>query len=373
MKRLAIVLILCLVGLVPARAQFTDAKSVGSWMTYYYVDKDVSHIDAYVHWIAANDFSKTPNVAMPTTAFLAAVFGDNPARVRGWISDVAPNASAKDVIERALWLSGHADLIKDVFHDVPDYLTQKPPSFATWALTMPSSWDAMWAAFSSTGNTAYPARLVNLLDDSVTFTGNAKVDAVYRRTVAWSLSANAGQHELILRMLRQEAQKRTGPVQLMLKAMIAKAEAQHVAMADCDGDLCATLSLISEDNLKELAKPFDQAPVLTQLSQAKIGDRIAVDISFAGMALADDLSGDVVYDIKTIRPDGMLYGEAHKDLVALKRKVPQRFFIFDNRPDLLIIRFEKQDPRGTYRIEVVVKDKIGGKSLKLAKDVTLKD
>ena len=111
------------------------------------------------------------------------------------------------------------------------------------------------------------------------------------------------------------------------------------------------LALVSE-NLKELSKPYDQAPVLTELNEAKTGDHIAVTLSFAGMDLADDLSADVSYDLKTIRPDGAIYGGGdHKNLVALKRRVPQRFFIFDNSPMLVMIMFEPQDPRGTYRAE----------------------
>ena len=374
MRRLTILLVFCLAALVPARAQFFDDNNVDHWMTEYYIDKDVSHVSAFVHWIAGFDFAKNPNFSPPVTGFLVGVFTDNPDRVRGWIADVAPNAEAKTVIERALWMSGHADLIAEVFHDSPDYVTRQAPSLMTLALETPGMWDVMWAAFSATGNAAYPARLIDLLDDSVTFTGDPKIDAVYHRTVAWSLASNMSQHELILRMVRREAQRRTGPVQQTLKEMLAKVEAERGAMPDCDGDFCASLALVSEENLKELDKPYDQVPVLTELHEAKTGDHIAVTFSFAGMALADDLSADVSYDLKTIRPDGALYDSGeHKDLVALRHKVPQRFSVFDNRPMIVIIRFEPQDQRGTYRVEAVVKDNIGGKAVKLVKEITLKD
>ncbi len=374
MRRAAILLVLCFAALVPARAQFFDDKNVSHWMTYYYVDKDVSHVGAFVHWLAGLDLAKKPNFSPPVTGFLIGVFTDNPNLVRGWVSDVAPNAEAKAAIERALWMSGHADLIKDVFHDTPDYVARQAPSLMTLSLETPGMWDVMWAAFTATGNVDYPARLIDLLDDSVTFTGDPKVDAVYHRTVAWSLASNMSQHELILRMIRKEVQKRTGPVQQKLKEMLTKVEAERVVMPDCDGDFCAMLALISEENLKELDKPYDQAPVLTELHEAKTGDHIAVTISFAGVGLADDLSADVSYDLKTIRPDGAIYdGGEHKNLVALKRKEPQRFSIFDNRPVMVLIRFEPQDPRGTYRVEAVVTDNISHKTVKLAKEITLKD
>jgi hypothetical protein len=374
MRRVAIVLVFTFAVLFPARAQFLDDNNAAHWMTYYYVDKDVSHVGAFVHWVAGFDFTTHPNVSSPVTGFLIGIFADNPNLVRGWIADVAPNAGAKTAIERALWMSGHADLIAEVFHDTPDYVARTPPSLMTLSLDTPGIWDVMWAAFSATGNAEYPARLIDLLDDSKTFTGDQKIDAVYRRTVTWSIASNMSQHELILRMVRREAQRRTGQVQQKLKEMLSEVEAKRVAMPDCSGDFCAILSLISEENLKELDKPYHLAPVLTQLREAKVGDHVVVILSFAGMNLADDLSANVSYDLKTFRPDGAIYsGSDHKDIVALKRKVPQRFAVFDNRPMLIMLRFEPQDPRGTYRVEALVKDNISGMTLKLVKEITLKE
>lgn len=375
MKRLAVLFAVCFAVLVPARgaAPFFDDNSASHWMTYYYVDKDVEHVGAFVHWLAAVDFSKKANFTMPAAGFLAALFRDSPDKVRGWVTEVQPNDGAKAVIERALWLSGHADLIKEVFHDAPDYAKEKPFALMNLSLETPGAWDVMWAAFFATGDTKYPARLIDLLDDGTAITGNKKVDAAYRKIVAWSLASNMSQHELILRMVRREAETRTGPVQQKLKDMLAEVEAEHMNMPDCDGDFCATLALISEENLKELDKPYDQGPVLTELREAKTGDHIAVVFAFGGMALADDLTADVTYDLKVVRPDGALYDKEHKDLPALKRKVPQRFVVFDNRPAIVLLRFEPKDARGTYRVEAVMKDNIGGKTVKLAKEIALKD
>ena len=161
MRRLTILLVVCFAVSVPARAQIFDDNTAAPWMTYYYVDKDVSHVGAFVHWFAGFNFSKNPNFAPPATGFLIGVFADNPSLVRGWVADVAPNAEAKAAIERALWMSGHADLIADVFHDTPEYAARPAPSLMTLALDTPGSWDVMWSAFSATGNTAYPARLID--------------------------------------------------------------------------------------------------------------------------------------------------------------------------------------------------------------------
>jgi len=376
MRRLIVLLLCCFAVLAPARAQapvFND-KAVGHWMTHYYVDKDVSRVGAFVHWIAAYDFAKNPNFKPPATGFLAAVFTDNPGLVRGWVSDVQPNAEAKFVIEKALWFSGHADLISEVFHDTPDYASTKPFPLMELTLDTPASWDVMWAAFSATGDTAYPARLIDLLDDSVAFTHDAKTDAIYHSTIAWSLESNMAQHELILRMVRKQAQQRTGAVQQKLQAMIARVEAQRLVTNDCDGEFCALLVLISEDNLKELDKPSDETPVMHELHFVKPGANLAVILGFSGMSLADDLSADVSYDLKIVRPDGALYGDGeHKNLTALKAKVAQRFMVYDNRSMFLMIRFEATDPRGLYQVEAVLKDNIGGKTVTLRKGITLTD
>lgn len=378
MKRFGIVLgvlIVSLLAIAPARATapFFNDKGASNWMTYYYVDKDTAHVGAFLHWIASCDFAKNPNFEDPATGFLAALFIDNPSAVRDWISGVKPNDGAKAVIERALWLAGQRDLITEIYRETPDYTANTPPALKNLALDTPGMWDVMWAAFSATGDTAYPARLIDLLDEAHVFSKDPKIDTLYRRIVAWSLQTNAGQHELILRMLRTEAARRDGAIKQKLDAMVTEVEKQRVVTNDCDGEFCALLALISEDNLKELDKPSYEVPVLTELGKAKPGDHIAATISFSGMALREDLSAEVTYDIHTLRPDGALYDGEHTDLVALKRKVAQRFSIYDNRTMLIMLRFEPKDPRGTYRVQVTLKDKVGGRTITLEKKITLTD
>jgi hypothetical protein len=376
MNRLIVLLLCCYAVLAPARAQapvFND-KTVGHWMTHYYVDKDVGQVGAFVHWIAAYDFVKNPSFRTPASGFLAAVFMDNPGLVRGWVSDAQPNAEAKSVIERALWFSGRADLISQVFHDTPPSAPAKPFPLMELTLNTPASWEVMWTAFSATGDTAYPARLIDLLDDRIAFTHDAQVDAAYHQDIARSLEANMAQHELILRMVRQQAQQRTGVVQQKLQAMITRVEAQRLVTNDCDGEFCGLLALINANDLKELDKPSDETPAFHEMHFVKPGANVAVTLAFTGMSLADDLSADVSYDIKIVRPDGALYADGeHKDLTALKSKVAQRFRLYDNRSGLLTISFEPTDPRGLYQVEAVLKDNIGGKTVTLRKGITLID
>lgn len=377
MKYLATLLICCFAMFLPAQAQNkfpSDPAGVSRWMAYYYVEKDTAYIGDFLSWLqTSRNLDSNANFEPPAVGFLTAIFSDNPDRVSGWATSAPYSGRAKEVVERALWLSGHGDLISEVFHETPEYSAGKPVALLDMPLSSPSMFDMMWAAFMATGNTAYPARLIDVLDETTPLTGNKTMDMVYRGSAEWSLSSNVRQHELILRMVRREAASRTGAVQQKLKEMLTKFEAQRVSFPDCAGDFCAMLALISEDNLKEFDKPSDQGMYLTQLDEVKPGDHVAIKITFAGMDLADDLSADVTYDLKVVAPDGTLYsGSDQKDLEALKRKLPLRFSIFDNQA-FIMIRFEPKDVRGTYKVFALVKDNIGKRSIALSRDIKLTD
>ena len=377
MKHLTVLVVCFFAILSPARAQShfpTDANSVGRWMTYYYLNKNPAQVGDFLQWLEeSRDLDSNANFEPPAVGFLATVFSDNPDRVRGWAGATPYHGGAKLAVERALWLSGHGDLIAALFHETPDYAAQKPVALLDMPLKTPGAFDMMWAAFSATGNAAYPARLIDVLDEATVLTGNKLEDAVYRRSAEWSLFSNIGQHELILRMVRKEAARRTGPVQQKLKDMLTEFDSKRISFPNCAGEFCSMLALISEENLKEFEKPSDQAVILTQLHKARPGDHVVVKLTFAGMELADDLTADVTYDLKIVAPDGSLYDNAeHKDLEALKRKIPLRFSIFDNRA-MIMIRFEPKDARGTYKVFAVIKDNIGHRTIALSDQIELTD
>jgi hypothetical protein len=230
----------------------------------------------------------------------------------------------------------------------------------------------MWATFFATGNVEYPRRLIDLLDESAPITGDKVMDAVLRQTVAWSLSSNMRQHELILRMVKSESALRAGPVQQKLNEMLATLQSETKPLPSCNGDFCAMLVLIPEDNLKQFDKPSDQGVFLTQMSKAKPGDHIAIKLVFAGMELGSDLSADVSYDVKITAPDGTLYTTEQLGLEALKKKVPLRFSMFDNGV-LPIVRFEPKDARGAYTVSAEISDNIGHRKIALSQRVELTD
>jgi len=375
MRRLGFAAVFLLAVILPVRAggvSFDDGNA-SRWMTYYYVEKDTTLVGDYLHWLTGTSLLEKGNTEVPMTAFTATLFAENPSLVRGWVTTEPFEGKAKDLIEQALWQSGHADLIEAVFHEMPAYAREKPVPLLERPLKAPGDFDMIWAAFFASGNTAYPARLIDVLDEDYVFSGNKMLDKAYRASADWSLLSNMRQHELILRMVRRESEKRSGAVQANLKAKLAELDAERVPLPDCDGRFCGLLALISEENLKEFDKPWDQGPFLKMLDKAKAGDKVAIKLCFAQMTLSDDLRADVTYDITVRKPDGTIYAGADlKDIEALKQKVPVSAMVFDNK-GILMLRFEDKDPRGTYTVAVVLKDNIGGKKLTLRKTIALTD
>jgi hypothetical protein len=375
MKQFAALIFACLAMLSAAKAQpsyFQGSRAASQWMTNFYVDNDVAHIPDFITTLQSDGMlTSNPGSQAPVSAFLAAVFAANPALVRSWISSVAVTGDMKSAVENALWASNHSDLISDVLHDKPDYVSRTPPSMMTIPLTTPGAFDVMWASFLATGDVAYPRRLIDVLDPSYALGDNEAMNTVLRQTAAWSLASNMRQHDRIWRLIREEASKRTGTVHEALAKMLADFAAEDKPWPNQDGEFRAMLSLVSEDTLDAFEKSYGEGGVLNELSSASPGEHIVVKLTFARMDLSDDLAANVTYDFKILAPDGSVYGGVdHKGLTALNTKVATRFLIYDNNPTP-IFAFDPRSALGVYTIVVTVYDNVGRHTLTLSKQITL--
>ncbi len=135
------------------------------------------------------------------------------------------------------------------------------------------------------------------------------------------------------------------------------------------GEFGAMLTLISEDNLQEFAKPSDQPVSLAELDTAQHGDHIAAKLTFTGMDVTSDQSADVTYDFRVLPPGGMGALE-DKNLSVLKGKIDDRHYIYDN-VHAPVITFDPMYPLGTYTFIVVITDNVGHHSLTLSKQIVL--
>lgn len=140
-----------------------------------------------------------------------------------------------------------------------------------------------------------------------------------------------------------------------------------------DGPLSAMLAIIPDAQLAEFDKPYEQAPHITPLHSAKVGEVVALKVIFAGPKLDAEGAVDVTYDVKVIGPDGKLYGDAHEGLEAFRYKAGSPDAVFDNVRAILKLRFEPKDARGVYRFVVVLHDNNGGRHIPMTADLEFKD
>jgi hypothetical protein len=343
-----------------------------NWMTYYYAQKQPDKMVSFLQWIEKSGiFDKHKQSTKPVAAFISVVFSDNPKRVKGWVEQVHFTGKARSVIEYALWLSGNEKIITEVFKETPGYAKIRSLPLSHLSTKRPSDLDMMWGAFFASGNTVYVKKIIDILDDNISLTGNKNSDMVTRHSAEWSLASNMMQHERVNRFVREEANSRTGVIKSKLEKIIASNDKNLRFFPNRNGNFSALLSVIDEKDLKEFEKPFYKMVKINELSKTKRGDAVAIKIAFLGMELTDDLRADVTFDLKVLDPDDKVYNKTDlKNLEARKIKTPTRFRVFYNRAFVKIL-FEEKDKLGKYKISVMLHDNVGKRKIHLHKEIEL--
>jgi hypothetical protein len=352
-----------------------DTKLVET-ILYYYVRKDISKLPVIFDAIRDNDRMAHTGLSRAVLAgFLSMVFIQNRSRVEGWIGTTSYPLEAKAILEFSLWQSGNSDLISALFHERPDFVNTKPGNLFALTPRSPVEMDLKWGAFYATGNPGFVGAMVDALDKSRGLTGSRELDAAIRKASALGLAVNMRDHEMIERFLRQRAAEATGDYKQALDTMLAARTAEIKPAADHDGDFSGQIATVMlPDATRTNADAISSRLSVDSGPQtARRGDTVGVTVLFSGMALADDLSADVSYDIKVTAPDGTIDDHSSKtDVRALKEKIPTRFNVLDSR-STLSIHFEPDDKSGPYRIDVLLKDNIGGHKVALSKSIELLD
>lgn len=342
-------------------------------IVFYYVRKDPTTLfPVFAALREPGGLTRTHLSRASLAGFLSMVFLQNRSRLEGWIG---PGANyppdMKSVLIFALWQSGNTDLIYPLFHELPNFTTDKPGNLYTLTPRSDVEMDLKWGAFFATGSPGFVAAMVDALDAGRPLTGSRELDAAIRSTSLAGLTLNMRQHEVLERYIRQRSLEAGGAYKQVLNALLASREAAYKPAPDHDGDFAgaiATLMLPEKDAADGIAMAGPDGP-----RTARRGDTIGVTVLFSGMQLADDLSADVSYDIKVTAPDGRVDpNSSQSGVAALKDRIPGRFNVLDSR-STLSIHFEPDDKPGPYRIDVLLKDNIGGKKVALSRSIELLD
>lgn len=357
---------------LPSAADIKLAETI----VFFYVRNDLATVpDTFAALKNSETIAGTGLSRATLAGFFSMLFLQNRARVEGWIGAGADYpADSKSVLIFALWQSGNTDLIASLFHEEPGFLRDKPGNLYTLAPRRPVEMDLKWGAFFATGNPGFLATLVDALDPHKPLTGNNELDKSIRINAAQGLAYNVRQHEVLERYLVQRVGEASGPYKQALDTLLASRNVAFKSAPDRDGDFSGTIAM-----LKLPAKPATdgsatEATALSEaMPQARRGDTIGVTLLFSGMGLQKDLSADVSYDIKVTGPDGSVDPRsAQQGVTALKAKVGGRFNLVDSR-STLSIHFEPNDKPGPYRIDVLLKDNVGGRKVTLTRSIELLD
>lgn len=349
-----------------------DDQRFQTWMSQYPLYKNTSEVTDFLKWLAQDEqLRESDSAVMPNAAFLSIVFKDNPKKVGKWVKSTQFSGNARRVVERALWFSGHAHLIKETFGKSPRYARKSPPDLSKLKLKDAGDLDLMWGAFMASGDVTYPEKVIEVLNEEHPLSTDKELDTVTRGAAAWSLSSFYRTHEVVHRLVNKRAGEATGSVKRSLDEIIERHEKSAVPLPNHDGQFCAMMAVMIENDMQEFDKAPDEHLRIQSVSKAQRGDTVAVKFLFSGMQLTADLRAHVVYDLKITGPSGVLYEDTDlKNQEAVRRKLLTRFRFYNN-DSTVMIRFEPDDELGRYEFTAELKDLIGNKRIPLKAELQL--
>lgn len=114
----------------------------------------------------------------------------------------------------------------------------------------------------------------------------------------------------------------------------------------------------------------EHAPNLTLTETARRGDEVSISLVYAGCGGKQPAATcDATASITVFKPDGSVYGD-FQDL-SLANGQPPVANVLQLSPLEIVIRFEPQDPFGTYRIVAKMHDPAQDANLELRNEIAL--
>lgn len=356
------------------RASEMDPKWV-HWMTYYYFYKNVESVPDFM---ASFDDSgllveKKGHVEGPLIGCLSQIFAQNQNKLTKWLEhDYSPEM--KDVIALALVLGNLEKVAPKSYEQRIGKVAQSYniKGIESVEPSKPSHLNMMWGAFLCSGESVFVRKVISVLDEEKSPTGNKSNDMILRGAAKWYLTSNIAQHVIVERVIQEEHLHAEGTIKTALDEILEKFEdgKKRLRFEAHEGDFSAGLHVVDPKVMEELKKPSYEGLRVKLVEEAKREDNVTLHLIFSGMALSPTLDSDVSYGMKVFSPDGALYFE--DKLTASKRRLPNRFNVF-TATDIVGIEFENSDLFGVYKIEVAITDNISGKTLNLKKTVKLID
>ena len=219
----ALLFVLCMLLVTPARAEAPTPAEAAQWVEYYYLHKDPSLTrDVLKQYEASGMLDNDPDRAAALAGFLSVLFREHPESVKGWIAVYNADGGMRDTLQRALWLSGNEALIASATGTLPDYAKTPATPLADMRADDVASMHIIWGAFYATGDTAYFEKIIDAQDVCLP---RADIDA--QRTplcivITDVIAAKLARHELLQRATAHAIATRKSDAVVVLKVLQEK-------------------------------------------------------------------------------------------------------------------------------------------------------
>ncbi len=151
-----------------------------------------------------------------------------------------------------------------------------------------------------------------------------------------------------------------------------KAQPEARPFPNRNGPLSGMALFIPDAQVSEFHKPPHESPRVSVLHEVKVGEVVALKVTFIGPQLDAAKEADVTFDIDFVGPDGkVLPSGSLKGLKVIKGPVSAPNAVFDNTRVVPKISFDASDAKGLYKAVVVLHDNIAKRDLSMTAEITL--
>lgn len=412
-----------------AVALFAAAQSAYAddwdWFSHYHENPTPERFVAEVQALSKTGNLSNPKAAAITSVFLGRVMAANPTQVDAWLSKLGDlkgddrqtllfAASLSRTREAQAYLDGQADAAK--YRAKPIDIRAIDPNNCTVL-------DMLWADFFATGE-AVPIRRIVVALNYEKYSGaldryaksektekdrdEAMLEAVFN-AARWSLESNAKQHRKVGETLEQLyfTGELTQPEKVWLSTILAKAMpekyeffrleagqwtfkrkspnqgatawrddggkpvAEMESMKSKDDFAGSLLVTTDEDWEKKWNTPAETKPNFNKAGTVPYGKRIFILTFFANPKLDPQGKANVKCDFRLLAPTGKVALE-QKDTICFAGAIQGSPYALHVSAPVVSFSGDPDDPSGTWRIEVVLRDVVRKVELPLRTSFELK-
>ena len=203
-------------------------------MAYYYLDPHPEEVAAALVGVTAQGFFENDSVQAPLSGFFTQVFRANPAKVGEWVKPYV-GIPKRHILYSALWMANSKEskaaleqMAKGASPEeaktLRELISSAPPTVETMVIDKPASLDYLWGSFLASGSEKPVLRIIDRLR-----LVNTKGDTgmmMIGSSAQWSVSANARQHEKVLKILRASAETADPETKTVLKKILDGIDAE---------------------------------------------------------------------------------------------------------------------------------------------------